>query len=90
MKSSEEEQENIKEYVKYLMDSMDLLINIVLKLKNLLNATSKMHSSLQLNESFHTIGNVDQSIFSRWNMCPIELRASICISNRWKERRIMD
>ena len=41
------------------MDSMDLLINIVLKLKNLLNATSKMHSSLQLNESFHTIGNVD-------------------------------
>ena len=43
-RASEEELDNVKEYVNYLMNCTDLFVNIILKLKNLLHATSKMHS----------------------------------------------
>ena len=43
-RASEEELDNVKEYVNYLMNCTDLFVNIILKLKNLLHDTSKMHS----------------------------------------------
>ena len=43
-RASEEELDNVKEYVNYLMDCTDLFVNTILKLKNLLHATSKIHS----------------------------------------------